>query len=144
MTDFIDFEVSVEGNNQNEEEDDEVNDSDLDSLKSFIDNNDEIENDRKIYQNFESVTTSIEDVLKEGYDKSMVDVEKVDIFDFCETSEEEVELDKFKDTEKGIEKFKKTLFPVSTDSKDENNYNTFINAIFFTIRFNLNQKKRIL
>ena len=113
-------------------------------MKSFIDNNDEIENDRKIYQNFESVTTSIEDVLKEGYDKSMVDIEKVDIFDFCETSEEEVELDKFKDTEKGIEKFKKTLFPVSTDSKDENNYNTFINAIFFTIRFNLNQKKRIL
>ena len=42
MTDFIDFEVSVEDNNQNEEKDDEVSDSDLDSLKSFIDDNDEI------------------------------------------------------------------------------------------------------
>ena len=42
MTDFIDFDVSVEDNNQNEEKDDEVSDSDLDSLKSFIDDNDEI------------------------------------------------------------------------------------------------------
>ena len=66
-------------------------------MKSFIDNNDEIENDRKVYQNFENVTTSIDDVLKEGYDKSMVDIEKVDIFDFCETSDKEVELDEFKD-----------------------------------------------
>ena len=46
MTDFIDFEVSVEDNNKNEEKDDEVSDSDLDSLKSFIDDNDETQNDR--------------------------------------------------------------------------------------------------
>ena len=42
MADFIDFEVSVEDNNKNEEKDDEVRDSDLDSLKSVIDDNDEI------------------------------------------------------------------------------------------------------
>ena len=42
MTDFNDFDVSVEDNNQDEEKDDEVSDSDLDSLKSFIDDNDEI------------------------------------------------------------------------------------------------------
>ena len=42
MTDFIGFQVSVENNNKNEEKDDEVSDSDLDSLKSFIDDNDEI------------------------------------------------------------------------------------------------------
>ena len=48
MTDFIDFEVSVEGNNKNEEKNDEVSDSDLDSLKSFIDDNDEIENENEI------------------------------------------------------------------------------------------------
>ena len=35
MTDFIDFEVSVEDNNKNEGKDDEVSDSDLDSLKSL-------------------------------------------------------------------------------------------------------------
>ena len=107
MTDFIDFEVSVEDNNKNEEKDDEVSDSDLDSLKSFINDNYEIENDRT-YQKFENVTTSIDDVLKEEYDKSIVDLEKRDISIFCETSEE-VEIDEFKDTEKRMEKFKETL-----------------------------------
>ena len=82
MTDFIDFEVSVEDNNQDEEKDDEVSDSDLDSLKSFIDDNDEIENDRTFYQKFEKVTTSIDAVLKEDYDKSIVDIEKSDISNF--------------------------------------------------------------
>ena len=39
MTDFTDFEVSVEDNNQNEEKVDEVSDSVLDSLESFTDDN---------------------------------------------------------------------------------------------------------
>ena len=82
MTDFIDFEVSVEDNNQNEEKNSEVSDSGLASLESFIDDNDEIENDRTFYQKFEKVTTSIDDVLKEDYDKSIVDIEKSDISNF--------------------------------------------------------------
>ena len=68
MTDFTDFEVIVEDNNVNEEKDDEVSENDLDSLKSFIDDNDEVENDRTLYQKFENVTTSIDDVLKEEYE----------------------------------------------------------------------------
>ena len=144
MTDFSDFEVSVEDSNTNEENDDKVSDSELDSLKSFIDDNDEIENDRTFYQKFENVTTSIDDVLKEEYDKSIVDIQKVDVSNFCETSEEEIEIeiDEIKDTEKRIEKFKETLFPVSTDidDDDENNYNSFVNAIFFAITFNVEQK----
>ena len=141
MTDFSDFEVRVEDNNTNEENDDKVSDSELDSLKSFIDDNDEIENDRTFYQKFENVTTSIDDVLKEEYDKSIVDIQKVDVSNFCETSEEEIEIDEFKDTEKRIEKFKETLFPVSMDNDDdENNYNSLVNTIFFAIRFNVEQK----
>ena len=141
MTDFIDFEVSVEDNNKNDEKDDEVKDSDLDSLKSFIDDNDEIENDRTFYQKFENVTTSIDDVLKEEYDKIINDIQKIDVSNFCETSEEETEIDEFKDTEKRLEKFKETIFPVSTDNDDdENNYNSFVNAIFFAIRFAVEQK----
>ena len=112
-------------------------------MESFIDDNDEIENDRTFYQKFENVTTSIDDVLKEEYDKSIVDIQKVDVSNFCETSEEEIEIeiDEIKDTEKRIEKFKETLFPVSMDNDDdENNYNCFVNAIFFAIRFNVEQK----
>ena len=77
MTDFIDFEVSVEDNNANEENDDKVSDSELDSLKSFIDDNDEIKNDRTFYQTFENVTTSIDNVLKEKYDKSLLTFKKL-------------------------------------------------------------------
>ena len=117
MTDFINFEVSVENKNKNEESE-EVSDSDLDSLKPFIDDNDEIENDRTFYQKFQNVTTSIDDVLKEEYDKSIVDNQKIDVSNFCERSEE-TEIDEFKNTEKGIEKSKETLFPVSTEDNDD-------------------------
>ena len=91
-------------------------------MKSFIDDNDEIENDRTFYQKFENVTTSIDDVLKEEYDKSIVGIQKIDVSNFCETSEEEIEIDEFKDTEKRIEKFKE----------------------FFAIRFNVKQKTDLI
>ena len=68
MTDFTDFEVIVEDNNVNKEKDDEVSENDLDSLKSFIDDNDEAEKDRTLYPKFENVITSIDDVLKEEYE----------------------------------------------------------------------------
>ena len=135
MTDFTDFEVSVT--------DGEVSNNDLDSLKSFIDDNDGIENSRKFYQKFENVTISTDDALKEGYGKIIVDIQKIDASNICKTSEEGIDLetDEFKVTEKTKEKVKETLFPVSTDNDDdENNYNSFVNAIFFAIRFNIEQK----
>ena len=134
MTDLIDFEVSVESKNKNEQSEDEVSDSDLDSLKPFIDDNDEIENDRTFYQNFQNVTTSIDDVLKEAYDKSIVDNQKIDVSNFCERSED-IEIDEFKDTKKGIENLKKPFFQSQqkTMMMMKNNYNSFVGAIFFAI-----------
>ena len=41
-------------------------------MKSFIDDNDKIENDRTFYQKFENVTSSIDDVFKEKYDKVLL------------------------------------------------------------------------
>ena len=77
MSEFIDFEVSIEDTNQNleEEEDNEV--SDNDSLKSFIDD-ERIEGDGTFSHRFENDTDSIDDVLKQEYDKSMGDIEKID------------------------------------------------------------------
>ena len=110
-------------------------------MKFFIDDNDEIENNKTFYQKFQNVATSTDDVLKEENDKSIVDIQKIDVSNFCETSEEKIEIDELKDTENRIERFKETLFPVSTDNDDdENNYNSFVNAIFFAIRFNVEQK----
>ena len=47
MAEFIDFEVSVEEQNERDK-DDEISKDDLDSLKSFIDES-EVENDRTFY-----------------------------------------------------------------------------------------------
>ena len=52
MTDFIDFELSVKDNNKNEEKDDKVSDSDFDSLKSLIDDNDEMTMTMKMTKHF--------------------------------------------------------------------------------------------
>ena len=60
MADFIDFEVSVEEQYEKYKED-EVSDDDLDSLKSFIDDN-EVENNRTFYQQIENVRNSIADI----------------------------------------------------------------------------------
>ena len=50
MAEFIDFEVSINDQNQQEKQDDEneVSDSDLNSLISFIDDT-EVENDTTFY-----------------------------------------------------------------------------------------------
>ena len=122
MAGFIDSEVSVEDNTK---EEDEFCDSDLDSLNSFTDDeNDDIDNDRTFHQKFENMTNSVDDVLKEEYDKSITDIDKID---FCETSGEEIEKDDFKDTEKRIEKFKETLFSLSKNDGNNENYNYLVN-----------------
>ena len=53
MAEFIDFEVSVNDQNQQEKQDDEneASDSDLDSLKSFIDDT-EAEDDTTFFNSF--------------------------------------------------------------------------------------------
>ena len=50
MPEFIDFELSVE-DNKNKEKDEEVSDNYLDSLNSFIDDNDEVEDHRIFIKN---------------------------------------------------------------------------------------------
>ena len=82
----------------------------------------------------------VDDVLKEEYDKSITDIDKIDLSNFWKTSEEETEIDNFKDTEKRIENLKSMLFPISTNDDDNENYNSLVNAIFFAIRFNIEQK----
>ena len=95
MPEFIDFELSVE-DNKNEEKDEEVSGNDLDSLNSFTDDNDEVEDDRIFYQKFENATASVDDILTEKYDKTIAHIEKIESSSFCETSEEEVGVGNFK------------------------------------------------
>ena len=91
MAQFIDFEVGVEAD---AEENDEVSeyDSDLDSLSSFIDNQ-ENDNNVSFYQTFNNVETDIDETLKTEYEERLYDIEHFDeISNLCESSEEELEI----------------------------------------------------
>ena len=77
MTEFINFEVGVEEDNNEEEENEVSDDSDLDSLSSFIDNK-QTENDVNFYRNFDNVETDIEQTLKADYDRGLEDIENFD------------------------------------------------------------------
>ena len=77
MAEFINFQVGVEEDNNEEEENEVSDDSDLDSLSSFIDNK-ETENDVNFYRNFDNVETDIEQTLKAEYDRGLEDIENFD------------------------------------------------------------------
>ena len=83
MAEFVHFEVGVEEDN-NEEENEVSDDSDLDSLSPFTDN-EETENDINFYCNFDNVESDIGQTLKAEYDKDLEDIENFDeISNLCE------------------------------------------------------------
>ena len=67
----------------------EVSDSDLNSLPSFIDN-EETENVVNFYHNFNNIETDIEQTLKAEYDRGLEEIENFDeISNLCKSSEDE-------------------------------------------------------
>ena len=119
MVQFIDFEVGVE---EDIKEDDEVSDdSDLDSLSSFIDN-EETDNEVNFYRTFNNVETGIEETLKAEYEKGLEDIGNFDdISNLCESSEDEAEIDNFDTSAEKVKIFVKVcyrnLIPMRKDSK---------------------------
>ena len=76
MAEFINFEIGAEEDNY-EEEDIEVSDYDLDSLSSFIDN-EETEDDINFHRNFANVETDFEQTLQAEYYKGLERIENFD------------------------------------------------------------------
>ena len=97
MADFIDLEAEVD----QEEKDEVSDDSDLESLSSFTDNDKNDQgNDTTFYQAFDNIETNIDEVLQNEYEKGLKELEKFDdISNLCESSEEESEVDDFKQSE---------------------------------------------
>ena len=108
MAQFIDFEVGVE---EDIKEDDEVSDdSDLDSLSSFIDN-EETDNEVNFYCTFNNVETGIEETLKAEYEKGLEDIGNFDdISNLCESSEDEAEIDNFDTSAEKVKIFVKVCY----------------------------------
>ena len=100
MAQFIDFEVDVEADAEENEVSDY--DSDLDSLLSFIDNQ-EKGNELDFFRSFNNVETDIEETFKKDYEDGLRDIENLDeIANLYESSEEELEIDDFKNSEEKI------------------------------------------
>ena len=140
MAQFIDFEVDVE----EDAEENEVSeyDSDLDSLSSFIDNQ-EKGNELSFYRLFNHVETDIEETLKKEYEDSLKDIGKLDeISNLCESSEEELEIDDFKNLGEKIENFNENLLP-KPNEHEEHVHNSSMRAILYTIRYEKNNKTNI-
>ena len=144
---FIDFEATVASDTVTSDDEvgseDEV--SDVDSLKSFIvDDKTEVEEEdssRIFYRNFENVTRSLNETS--AFDESMREVEKFDeVSNFCESSEEEGEVDEFKDVEKRMEKFEETLHPVTANGSEEET-SSFVYAVLFALRFDVSEKFKV-
>ena len=97
MADFIDLEAEID----QEEKDEVSDDSDLESLSSFTDNDKNDQgNDTTFYQAFDNIETNIDEVLQNEYEKGLKELEKFDdISNLCESSEEESEVDDFKQSE---------------------------------------------
>ena len=76
---FIDFKATTASDKEVGSED-EVND--VDSLKSFIDDDKktEIEEDRTFYRNFENVTKPVDETLAEEFHESIREVENLTRF----------------------------------------------------------------
>ena len=139
---FINFEVDLD----NEESDNgkEVSDdSDLDSLKSFIVDNEEVnDNDVNVYRTFNNVETDIERTLKEEYEKSLEDIESFDeISNLRQSSEEELEIDDFDNAKEAIENFNETRFPKTNNENIE--YNRLITVLLLAIRFDKVSKTNV-
>ena len=139
MAEHIDFEIEV-SDTENTAKDGKDEVCSEDSLTSFINDSsddDEKGNEESFYRKCGNMKTSVDEILKQEYDKSIQDIDNVDLANLCETSVEENEVDQFKESEKRLEKFTETLFPIS---KTDQNLNSLISAILFNIRYILENK----
>ena len=126
MAEFINFVVGVE--EDNEEEKEVSDDSHLDSLSPFIDN-EETENDINFYCNFDNVETDTEQTLKAEYDKGLEDIENFDkISNLRDSSEDEAKIDEFETSAEKVKCFGESLLP-KTKPDEEIEHNEFKKAI---------------
>ena len=73
----------------------------------------------------------------------MKDIENLDeIPNLCESSEEELEIFDFKNSEEKIKNFTENLLPKENE-QEENEHNTFMRAILYTIRYENNNETNI-
>ena len=108
MSDFVNFEAEID-QDVSKDEDDEV--SDIYEIEpDFIDDQ-EVNTDINLYRQFDNAENDIEQILRETYNEAIEDIENFDeISNLYDGSEDEIEIDDFKNFELNIKKFNESLF----------------------------------
>ena len=138
MSDFINFEAGID-EDVGKDENDEV--SDISEIEpDFIDDQ-EVNTDINLYRQFDNVENDIEQVLRETYNETIEDIENFDeISNLCDGSEDEIEIDDFKNFELDIKKFNESLFP-RVDNENEKAENQFCKVVLYALRFDKTELK---
>ena len=96
----------------------------------FIDDTDQ-NTDVNFYRGFTNVENDIKQVLQETNEESLKDLDNFDeISNLCYGSEEDLEIDDFKNSEADIKKFEDTLFP-KVDKENQKVYNQICYTILY-------------
>ena len=96
----------------------------------FIDDTDQ-NTDVNFYRGFTNVENDIKQVLQETNEESLKDLDNFDeISNLCYGSEEDLEIDDFKNSEVDIKKFEDTLFP-KVDKENQKVYNQICYTILY-------------
>ena len=132
MSEYINFEAEAEyiaG--------DEVSNFSV-SENSFIDDTDQ-DADGNFYRGFTNAENDIKQVLQETYEESLKDLDNFDeTSNLCYDSEEDLEIDDFKNSEVDIEKFEDTLFP-KVDKESQKVHDQICYTILYALKLDKNK-----
>ena len=107
MADFINFEAEIDAESDFSDDDEIVNDNASD--KSFINDDNEINEPRDFYRQFANVENDLEQVLADARKEAFQDIEQFgEISNSNEEYQCELEVDDFQGSEDCLEKFQKT------------------------------------
>ena len=138
MSDFINFEADID-EDVGKDKDNEV--SDISEIESDFIDDQEVNTDINLYRQFDNVENDIEQVLRETYNEAIEDIENFDeISNLCDGSEDEIEIDDFKNFELEIKKFNESLFP-RVDNENEKAENQFCKVVLYALRFDKTELK---
>ena len=133
MSEYINFEAEAEFIRG-----EEVNGFSDVSENLFIDDTDQ-NTDVNFYSGFTNVENDIKQVLQETDEESLKDLDNFDeISNLCYGSEEDLEIDDFKNSEVDIKKFEDTLFP-KVDKENQKVHNQICYTILYASKFDKNK-----
>ena len=123
MSDFINFEADID-EDVGKDKDNEV--SDISEIESDFIDDQEVNTDINLYRQFDNVENDIEQVLRETYNETIEDIENFgEISNLCDGSEDEIEIDDFKNFELDFKKFNESSFP-RVDNENKKIENQFL------------------